>query len=92
MARILFMWLVLMVSLSASAACQCVCVGGAVRALCTGALDLPPICAPQICPLVPPSIAPIQAPTIPPIGTQSCQQRQVVNPYTGQYQWRTVCQ
>ena len=53
----------------AFANCVCRCVNGSVQALCSSSIDLPPICAPQICPITPPSIAPIQAPSIPPIGT-----------------------
>jgi hypothetical protein len=73
------------------AGCVCRCVNGEVRALCSSTLDLEPICSPQICPIVPPSIQPIQAPTLPPLGTQSCSQQQVLNPRTGQYEWRSVC-
>lgn len=75
----------------ASAACECRCSNGQNQAFCTSPLDIRPICAPMICPIVPPSIAPIQMPTIPPIGTTNCSQQQVLNPYTGQYQWQTVC-
>jgi hypothetical protein len=77
---------------SVHANCVCRCVDGSVQALCSSALDMRPICAPQICPIVPPSIAPIQTPMIPPIGTQHCRQVQVVNPITTRYEWRTVCQ
>ncbi|MBM3512044.1 MAG: hypothetical protein FJX61_18190, partial [Alphaproteobacteria bacterium] len=62
---------------AAEAACQCTCVNGRPRALCTSALDIPPICGPEICPIVPPSIAPINPPRVPPIGTQNCRQAQV---------------
>jgi hypothetical protein len=74
------------------AACSCTCVNGQVQALCSSALDLEPICAPQICPIVPPSIAPLQSPMVPPVGTYGCRQVQALNRYTGQYEWRTVCQ
>lgn len=73
----------------AHAACTCVCVGGQVRAICQSALDLRPICAPQICPITPPSIAPIPSPIVPPIGTTNCHPAQVWNGF--QYVWRTVC-
>jgi len=78
-------------SASSHAGCVCRCVNGEVRALCSSTLDLEPICPPQICPIVPPSIEPIQAPTLPPLGTDSCRQVQVLNPSTGQYEWRSVC-
>lgn len=73
------------------ASCVCRCVGGQMQPLCSSSIDIPPICPPTICSIVPPSIAPIQAPTIPPIGTSQCSQRQVLNPYTQQYEWRRIC-
>ncbi|HKU54911.1 MAG TPA: hypothetical protein VJP60_06075 [Rhizomicrobium sp.] len=73
------------------AACQCACVDGQVQTVCQNAIDLKPICSPQICQLVPPSLRPIQAPTIPPIGTSSCAPQQVFNPSTRLYEWRTLC-
>jgi hypothetical protein len=73
------------------AACTCQCVNGEVQPLCTSSLDLPPICAPRICPLTPPAIQPIERPTLPPLGTSSCSQQQVLNPSTGRYEWRTIC-
>lgn len=75
----------------AAAACVCRCVNGEVQALCSSAIDIQPICAPQICPITPPSIAPIQQPRVPPIGTTNCRQAQVLNQRTGQYEWREVC-
>ena len=76
---------------SANAACECRCVNGQVKALCTSTLDIPPICAPQICPIVPPSIQPIPKPDLPPLGTTSCREVQVFNPSTGRYEWQRVC-
>lgn len=76
---------------TAQAACVCRCVNGTVQAICTSSLDIRPICSPTICPIAPPSIAPIQPPRVPPIGTSRCVQRQVLNPYTNQYEWREVC-
>jgi hypothetical protein len=76
---------------AASAACSCACVNGQVRPICQNAYDPPPVCAPQVCQIVPPSVAPIQTPMVPPVGTSNCQQVQVFNQYTGQYQWRTLC-
>lgn len=75
----------------ASAGCSCNCVNGHVQALCSSSLDIQPICPPRICPLDAPAIAPIQAPVIPPIGTSSCRQARVLNTFTGQYQFQTVC-
>ena len=76
---------------NSGAACVCRCVGGEVKALCSSSIDLPPICSPQICPITPPSIAPIQSPRVPPLGTTGCRMAQVLNPQTGQYEWREIC-
>lgn len=73
------------------AACSCECINGSVQAVCSNSLDIRPICPPRICPIVPPSIQPIQTPYIPPIGTSGCRQEQVLNPYTNQYEWRSIC-
>ena len=75
----------------AAATCVCRCVNGSVQALCSSSIDVPPICAPQVCPITPPSVAPIQAPRVPPIGTTIRRQAQVFNQRTGQYEWREVC-
>mgnify|MGYP006279490151 CR=1 FL=1 len=75
----------------AEARCICRCVNGSVEPICDSALDIPPICGMQICPIVPPSIAPLAPLTVPPIGTTNCQMQQVLNPATGQYEWRQLC-
>ena len=75
----------------AHAECVCRCVNGSVQALCSGSLDIEPICAPTLCPIVPPAIRPIDPPTIPPIGTSACRSEQVLNPATNRYEWRQVC-
>lgn len=76
---------------NASAACVCRCVDGEVKAICSSSIDLPPICAPRICPLTPPSLEPLPRPTLPPIGTKTCRQEQVYNEYTKRYEWKTIC-
>jgi hypothetical protein len=72
--------------------CVCRCVNGEMTPLCSNSLDLPPICPPTICPIVPPSIQPISPLYIPPIGTSQCQNKQILNQRTGQYEWRLICQ
>ena len=74
------------------AGCVCSCVNGNPQALCSSTLDLPPICSPRICPIVPPSIEPLQSLRLNPLGTTSCRQAQVLNPYTLSYEWKRVCQ
>mgnify|MGYP007125695713 FL=1 len=66
-------------------------MNGDVQQICESTINLPPICAPQICPITPPSIAPIMPPTVPPIGTTDCEEKQVLNPYTGRYEWTRIC-
>lgn len=75
----------------AFAGCSCRCVNGTVQALCSSTLDIPPICAPRICPSTTPSIKPLPSLKLNPLGTSSCRQKQVLNPYTGMYQWKRVC-
>ena len=75
----------------AHADCVCRCVDGQVKALCQSSIDLKPICAPQVCQIVPPSLKPIQPPTLPPLGTKSCEQKQVLNPSSGRYEWKSIC-
>lgn len=76
---------------AAYAGCQCVCIGGENQPICSSAMELPPLCPPRVCPIEPARVEPIQRPVLPPLGTSDCRQRQVLNPYTGQYEWRTVC-
>jgi hypothetical protein len=73
------------------AACVCRCVDGVMQPLCDSSIDLPPICPITVCAIAPPSIKPIQPLGNLPIGTSQCSQRQVLNPNTRQYEWRSVC-
>jgi len=83
--------LVAAVGTPALANCSCSCVNGQPQALCTSVIDIRPICMPEVCPIFMPSVAPIQMPTVPPLGTQTCQQAQVLNRFSGQYEWQQVC-
>lgn len=82
----------LLISTYSFGSCVCRCVNGEMTPLCNSSVDLPPICPPTICPIVPPSVQPINPPIIPPIGTTRCEYRQVINPRSGYYEWRNVCQ
>ena len=73
------------------AACVCRCVDGEMQPLCESSIELPPICPITVCAIAPPSIKPIQPLGIAPLGTSQCSQRQVLNPTTRQYEWRSVC-
>jgi|GEM_PF-1643183 len=75
----------------AAAECACRCVGGEVRAICSNPLELAPICPPAACPPAPPELRPLAPPRIPPPGTEACAERQVLNPWTGRWEWRTLC-
>jgi hypothetical protein len=91
MKRILALFILTVSASGADAACICRCVDGRMQPVCENSLDNPPICPPAICGMVPPSIQPIPSPTIPPIGTSECHPRQVQNPATGMYEWKTIC-
>ena len=75
----------------ALAACRCACVDGQIQSVCTQPYDVPALCS-GACPVAPADVAPLQEPGVPPIGTSVCHQAQVLNPATGAYQWRTICQ
>ncbi len=77
-------------SARAEASCTCQCVDGEMQPLCSGAIDLPPICPPTICPLAPSSIAPINPPVLPPLGTSACRQARVCD-QSGNCRWQQVC-
>jgi hypothetical protein len=77
-------------STAAYAGCTCQCVNGQMQPLCDSSIDLAPICPPTICPITAPSIVPINPPTLPPLGTTSCRQAQVCDPY-GNCRWQQVC-
>ena len=74
-----------------NARCACNCVDGRVMALCSNTLEIPPICAPRICPLRSPSIKPLPSLQLKPLGTTYCRQAQVYNAWTNRYEWQRVC-
>jgi len=81
----------LALTVQAQASCECRCVDGSMKALCSNAIDIPPICPATACALPPASIAPIRPPRIPPIGTSQCSQQQILNPATHRYEWHRIC-
>ena len=89
--NLIFIFLILMPK-GSLADCFCTCINGENQPLCDNTLEIPPICAPVVCPIEPPAIEPIEVPSIPPIGTKECWQEQVLNPYTNEYEWQEVCQ
>jgi hypothetical protein len=82
---------VLLLAAESEASCVCRCVDGEMQPLCESSIDVPPVCPVTICALVPPSVTPMQPLGIPPLGTSQCSQRQVLNPTTRRYEWRSVC-
>lgn len=75
----------------AEASCECRCVDGEMQALCSSSIDLPPLCPAAVCAIPAPLIAPVAPLRIPPPGATQCSQRQVLNPHTHQYEWRSIC-
>jgi hypothetical protein len=78
----------------ASAACRCSCVNGQIEAVCSVPSDLPPVCAPRAC-TVKPMRASLIADKTPRPGTTNatrlCHETQVLNPQTGAYISKQVC-
>lgn len=74
----------------ARAECICACVDGTNSAICSTDSELPPACAPELCPTVNYEIAPVDPDIIEPAGTQQCIMRQVEE--NGRYVWRSLCE
>lgn len=92
-AKVLAALMVASLSSYASAACKCSCVDGQIEAVCQLQTDLPPVCAPRTCtvkPLHAALIADKTAPGRPAV--RQCHETQVLNPQTGAYVSKQVCQ
>jgi hypothetical protein len=63
-----------------------------MQALCSSSIDLPPICPLTICPLTPAALAPLPPLVLPPLGASKCDNQQVLNPSSGRYEWKLICQ
>jgi hypothetical protein len=93
-AKLLAALMVASLSSYATAACKCACVNGQIEAVCQLQTDLPPVCAPRSCsakPLHAALIAADKTPTPKPAARQ-CHETQVLNPQTGAYVSKQVCQ
>jgi hypothetical protein len=77
----------------ASAACKCSCVSGQIEAVCALPTDLPPVCAPRACTDKPlrTSLVADKSPMATK-ATQQCRETLVLNPQTGAYIPKKVCQ
>ncbi|HJT98367.1 MAG TPA: hypothetical protein VJ696_08630 [Rhodanobacteraceae bacterium] len=92
-AKLLAAMMVAGLSFDASGACRCSCVQGQIEAVCSSASELPPVCAPRACtvrPLRASLIADKTAATNPEKG--QCRETLVLNPQTGAYITKHVCQ
>jgi hypothetical protein len=76
---------------AAEASCRCVCVNGAMQAVCYNSSEPEPPCPGSYCPPVPGYAEPPNRATLPPVGTTSCSNQMVLNPYTHAYEWRQLC-
>jgi hypothetical protein len=76
---------------AASAACVCRCVDGEARAICASPADSRPVCVQSLCPLATPA-RPLDIYPTQPIGRPGCSRQQVLNPRSGLYEWRQVCE
>jgi hypothetical protein len=93
-AKLLAGLMVASLSTYASAACKCSCVSGQIEAVCSLPSDLPPVCAPRACSAKPLHAALVTADKSP-AGTptvRQCHETQVLNPQTGAYVSKQVCQ
>ena len=93
-AKVLAALMVASLSSYATAACKCSCVNGQIEAVCQLQTDLPPVCAPRACtakPLHAALIAADKSPAPTPAARQ-CHETQVLNPQTGAYVSKQVCQ
>ena len=93
-AKLLAGLMVASLSSYASAACKCSCVEGQIEAVCSLPTELPPVCAPRACTVKPSRAALIAAdksPSATPASRQ-CHETQVLNPQTGAYVSKQVCQ
>ena len=93
-AKLLAALVVASLSNYASADCRCSCVNGQIEAVCATSSELPPVCAPRAC-TVKPLHAALVADKSSPLATASkrqCRDTEVLNPRTGAYVTKQVCQ
>ena len=92
-AQLLAALVVASLSTCAWAECHCSCVNGQIEPVCASPSELPPVCAPRAC-----SARPLHAALI---ATKSsalasaakqCHETEVLNPQTGAYVTKQVCQ
>lgn len=76
---------------AASAACKCSCVDGQIEPVCSTNSELPPACSARAC-----SVKPTRASLVSldksDLNKGQCQEKLVLNPQTGAYIPKKVCQ
>jgi hypothetical protein len=93
-AKLLAAMMVASFSTHAFASCACSCVNGQIEAVCSMPSDLPPVCAPRACTAKPLHTALIADKSSIASSTtaRKCHETQVLNPQTGAYVAKQVCQ
>ncbi|HEV7491837.1 MAG TPA: hypothetical protein VGO25_13615 [Rhodanobacteraceae bacterium] len=91
-AKLLAAVMVASFSASASAACHCSCVNAQIEAVCTLPSDLPPVCAPRACTSKAPSTTLVNQTRVGPNATKQCHETLTLNPQTGSYISKQICQ
>lgn len=92
-AKLLAAMVLASLSTYASADCHCSCVNGQIEAVCAMPSELPPVCAPRAC-----SAKPLHAALVADksqmsaAGSKQCHETLVLNPQTGAYVSKKVCQ
>ena len=77
---------------AAAASCSCECVNGHAENVCQSSIDLKQLCTNSCAPSIPDYGAPRNNYSVlPPLGTTKCTNEQVMNPYTHQYETKTLC-
>jgi hypothetical protein len=91
-AKLLAAVMVASFSTYASASCRCSCVNAQIEAVCTLPSDLPPVCAPRACTAKAPAATLVNQTRVGPNATKQCRETFVLNPQTGSYISKQVCQ
>jgi hypothetical protein len=77
---------------AASAACKCSCVGGQIEPVCSTNAELPPACSARTCTVKPTRASLVSLDKSDLSNKGQCQETLVLNPQTGAYVPKKVCQ
>jgi hypothetical protein len=78
--------------IAASADCRCSCVNGQIEPVCSAASELPPACSARACTVKPTRASLIVADKSDLSNKGQCRETLVLNPQTGAYVPKKVCQ